>query len=110
VGRFCRGPHLRSFLAQFQELAPTLESVTIKVLFFAAIREIVGQDQMTLVVPEGVTTVRGLGTHLERTVAGLSGRLGALRWAKNEEFVDLDAPLEDGDVVALIPPVAGGSR
>jgi molybdopterin converting factor subunit 1 len=101
---------LGSFLAQFQELAPTLEGVTITVLFFAAIREIVGRDQMTLEVPEGVTTVRGLGTHLERTVAGLSGRLGVLRWAKNEEFVDLDAPLEDGDVVALIPPVAGGSR
>jgi molybdopterin converting factor subunit 1 len=87
-----------------------LERVTITVLYFAAIREIVGQDKMTLVVPNGVTTVRGLGMHLEKTVAGLSGRLGALRWAKNEEFVDLDAPLEDGDVVALIPPVAGGSR
>jgi hypothetical protein len=33
---------LGSFLAQFQGLAPTVKGVTITVLFFAAIREIVG--------------------------------------------------------------------
>jgi sulfur-carrier protein len=87
-----------------------LAVVTITVLFFAAVREIVGKSEVALELPPGVTTVRALGAHLERTVAGLSGRLEVLRWAKNEEFVDLDATLEDGDVVALIPPVAGGSR
>jgi molybdopterin converting factor small subunit len=62
------------------------------------------------VVPERVRTVGELALHLEATVAGLAGRLGAVRWAKNEEFVDLGAGLEDGDVVAVIPPVAGGAR
>jgi molybdopterin converting factor subunit 1 len=81
--------------------------VTIRVLYFAAVREIVGVSEMTIDVPAG-TTVGKLGTILEATVAALRGRLGVVRWAKNEEFVDLDAPLADGDVVALIPPVAGG--
>jgi molybdopterin converting factor subunit 1 len=81
--------------------------VTIRVLYFAAVREIAGTSEMTIEVPEG-TTVGKLGTILEKAVAGLAGRLPTLRWARNEEFVDLDAPLSDGDVVALIPPVAGG--
>jgi molybdopterin converting factor subunit 1 len=83
--------------------------VTITLLYFAAIREIVGRAEATLEVPAGVVTVGDLAAHLERTVPDLEGRLGALRWAKNEEFVDLATLLEDGDVVALIPPVAGGS-
>jgi len=29
--------------------------------------------------------------------------------ARNEEFVGLDEPIHEGDVVAVIPPVAGGS-
>ena len=82
----------------------------VTVLYFAAVREIVGQGDMIVVVPEGVRTVGDLAAHLEGTVVGLAGRIGAVRWAKNEEFVELDARLEDGDVVAVIPPVAGGAR
>src|SRR5262249_33843680 len=91
------------------ETCPRLGLVKVTVLYFAAVREIVGRSEATLVVPDGVTNVRELAAHLEATVAGLEGRLGALRLAKHEEFVDLDARLEDGDVVALIPSVAGGS-
>ena len=79
-------------------------------LYFAAVREIAGRGEATLELPTGVRTIRDLGAHLERTVDGLAGRLGAVRWAKNETFVDMDTALEEGDVVALIPPVAGGSR
>ena len=82
----------------------------VTILYFAAVREIAGTGETILEVPDGVATVGGLAAYLERTVAGLEGRLAAVRWARNEEFVELDAPLEDGDVVAAIPPVAGGSR
>ncbi len=81
--------------------------MTIRVLYFAAVREIAGTSEMTIEVPEG-TTVGNLATILERAVTGLAGRLPTLRWARNEEFVDLDVTLAEGDVVALIPPVAGG--
>ena len=37
------------------------------------------------------------------------GEICSVRFAKNEEFVDPDATLDEGDVVALIPPVAGGA-
>jgi molybdopterin converting factor subunit 1 len=84
--------------------------VTVTILYFAAVREIAGVSEATLVLPDDVRTMRDLALHLEATIPGLAGRVGALRWAKNEEFVDLDARLEEGDVVAAIPPVAGGAR
>jgi molybdopterin converting factor small subunit len=34
--------------------------------------------------------------------------MGHIRFARNEEFARNDDALADGDVVALIPPVAGG--
>jgi len=79
----------------------------ITVLYFAAVRELAGTSEMSLDLPAGVT-VRELAAYLEKTVAGLGGKLGAVRWAKNEVFVALDARLDEGDVVAAIPPVAGG--
>ena len=40
--------------------------------------------------------------------AQLAGRLGAVRFARNEEFATNDEVCVDGDIVAVIPPVAGG--
>jgi sulfur-carrier protein len=85
-------------------------AVTIKLLYFAAIREIVGRAEEALWVPPEVTTIGALAAHLEKTIPSLEGRLAAVRWARNETFVAFDERLEDQDVVALIPPVAGGSR
>jgi len=38
----------------------------------------------------------------------LTVAVSALRVAVNDEFSTMDAVLKDGDVVAFIPPVAGG--
>jgi molybdopterin converting factor small subunit len=38
----------------------------------------------------------------------LAGRLSAVRFARNEVFARLEDELADGDVVAVVPPVAGG--
>ena len=81
--------------------------MTLTVLYFAAIRDLVGQDEASLTLPGG-TTLRQLSAHLERVVPALEGRLGAVRWARNEELVELDTVLAEGDVIAVIPPVAGG--
>ena len=84
---------------------PTL---TIELLYFAAIRDLTGKAQETMALAPDVRTVAALRAHLERTIPALAGRLGAVRWARNEVFVGMDATVSDGDVVALIPPVAGG--
>ena len=81
----------------------------VRLLCFAAIREIVGQDEVAIALPEGVRTLRDLASHIETRYVGLAGRLGGVRWARNEEFVGLDGLIQEGDVIAVIPPVAGGS-
>jgi molybdopterin converting factor small subunit len=44
-------------------------------------------------------------TKVHRRLKGISG---SMRVAVNEEIAAGDRMLEDGDVVALLPPVAGG--
>ena len=79
----------------------------IRALFFASYRDLLGTGEMTLSLPEG-TDVSGM-------VAELRSRGG--RWdhlppypvvAVNQEYATEDRMLVDGDVVAFIPPVAGG--
>jgi molybdopterin converting factor subunit 1 len=82
--------------------------LTVQLLYFAAIRDLVGKSQETMELSPDVTTVGALRVHLEHAVPALAGRLDAVRWAKNEVFVGIEATLDEGDVVALIPPVAGG--
>ena len=80
----------------------------VRVLYFAAVRELVGLDEEDVTLPEGVVTVRDFSAWLERARPVLSGRLASVRVARNEVFATADEPLAEGDVLALIPPVAGG--
>jgi molybdopterin converting factor subunit 1 len=82
--------------------------VTVTVLYFAALREIAGRDEQRIDLPPGVVTVGALRTYLERAMPPLAGRLRSIRFAVNESFAEEEAKLREGDVVALIPPVAGG--
>ena len=80
----------------------------IKVLYFAAVREIVGKDEEEVDLPASVSTIGALVAHLPSVHGGLAGRMASVRLARNETFATNDEHLEEGDVVALIPPVAGG--
>ena len=80
----------------------------ITVLYFAAVRDLVGKDEERIELPAGVTTVEQLAAHLAVVHPPLEGRLGYVRFARNEEFAQGSDRVADGDVIALIPPVAGG--
>ena len=80
----------------------------LTVLYFAAVRDLVGQDEEVLEVPASVTTIGALAAHLAHVHSPLKDRLGYVRFARNEEFAENDDPLAEGDTIALIPPVAGG--
>lgn len=82
--------------------------MSVQVLYFAGVRDALGMDGEQLELPSGVDTVGSLASHLERLHPALSGRLDSVRFAVNEEFAAVDAPLHAGDTVAVIPPVAGG--
>jgi molybdopterin converting factor subunit 1 len=82
--------------------------VSITVLYFAAVRDLVGKDEESLALPLGVATIETLAIHLTALHPELAGRLGYVRFARNEEFARSSDPVVDGDTIALIPPVAGG--
>ncbi len=80
----------------------------VTVLYFAAVRELVGTDEESLDLPAGVDDVAALAAHLTTLHPALAGRLGYVRFARNEEFARPEDPIAGGDTIALIPPVAGG--
>jgi molybdopterin synthase sulfur carrier subunit len=82
--------------------------VRVSVLYFAGLRDAVGLADEALELPEGVRTVGALRDHLARRHEAYAERRASVRVARNEAFAVDGDPVEDGDVIALIPPVAGG--
>jgi molybdopterin synthase catalytic subunit len=80
----------------------------VQVLYFAVVRERLGLDSEALDLPDA-STGETLMAELVRRHPALSGLRPALKLAINEEFAPPDRRLAEGDVVALIPPVAGGA-
>jgi molybdopterin converting factor subunit 1 len=83
--------------------------VRVRVLYFAVLRELAGRSEETIDLPGEVRTVRAVRALIEARVPALAGRLGTVRLARNEAFAGDDDAVADGDVIALIPPVAGGA-
>jgi len=82
--------------------------VRIRVLFFGVLRDIVGLREDSLELPEG--------GRLETVLEHYAGRFPRLREmsasvvpALNQQFSSTSAMLSEGDEVALLPPVSGGS-
>lgn len=80
----------------------------VKLLFFAALRDVAGQAERDLVLPAEVTTVAQLLDQVAKELPQVGSRMASVRIAVNEAFVDVGAQLVDGDTVALLPPVTGG--
>ena len=81
--------------------------ITLKVLCFAAAREIVGVGELAWTTGSGATVASLRGEMFERYPA-LAGHARSLRFAVNGEYAKDDRVLGEGDEVAVIPPVAGG--
>lgn len=79
----------------------------VRVLYFASVRDIAGTTEETLELEAGAKT-QDLLEALIRTHPELKGLEPSLAVSVNQEYAARDAPLADGDEVALIPPVSGG--
>jgi molybdopterin converting factor subunit 1 len=79
--------------------------VTVRVLFFAYLRERCGVRELALDLPEGAT-VGDLWRRLATRFDGLPA--DPPRFAVNRVYVDKAETLHDNDELALIPPVSGG--
>ena len=80
----------------------------ITIRYFAAVRERTGVESETLEADEHAT-VADVWQAITDRHPELAGLKQHLRFAVNHEFADDDQPVGDGDEVALIPPVSGGS-
>ncbi|MED5388727.1 MAG: molybdopterin converting factor subunit 1 [Pseudomonadota bacterium] len=83
----------------------------IEVRFFAALRERVGEDSLAVAPPREVATVAALTEWLAQQYPQVARALAATprcMVAVNEVLASEDAPIAEGDVVALFPPVTGG--
>jgi len=81
--------------------------VTIRL--FAGLREYVGQSEMRVHLADGAT-IADLEERIGRDSPKLKPLLQGLAWAVKEEYRSRDYQLQDGDEVALIPPISGGRR
>jgi molybdopterin synthase sulfur carrier subunit len=81
--------------------------VNVEVRYFAAAREATGITGEALEVIAG-STVADLAEILTERHPALGTALHTVRFALDRQFVDDEAVLSDGAVLALIPPVGGG--
>jgi molybdopterin synthase catalytic subunit len=81
----------------------------VRVLFFGQLKEVAGRERDTLELPEGARVSDLLRRYAEVKPA-LEPYYDAMAVALNQEYSEPEAALHDGDEVALIPPVSGGSE
>lgn len=83
----------------------------IQVLYFAMLKDAIGQAKETVTIPESVKTVADLMDFLtqrgEPYVSALANRK-RVRAAVNQVMASPETALENAQEVALFPPVTGG--
>jgi molybdopterin synthase catalytic subunit len=84
-----------------------LAPVRVIVRLFASYREAAGVGHIPLELADGATARDAIRAVLRQHPLVAEGR--QLVIARNREYVGVDAPLADGDELALIPPVSGGA-
>ncbi|MEJ7613602.1 MAG: molybdenum cofactor biosynthesis protein MoaE [Candidatus Fervidibacter sacchari] len=82
--------------------------IKVRVLFLGPAKELTGRNEVVLTLPEGASVATAI-SKLLREFPKLEDRLTHYRFAINSDYADENTLLKDGDELALIPPVSGGS-
>jgi MoaE-MoaD fusion protein len=80
----------------------------VRVVYFGILREMAGHEQETVELADGARLAE-LYSDLQQRIPGLNKFANSIALSINYEYAGLDAPLHDGDEVALLPPVSGGA-
>ena len=80
-----------------------------RVLFFGVLKDIVGRSEETVEIVPGCT-IRSLFQSYAERFATLRDKRSSIVFARNREFSPADTVLADGDEVAFLPPVSGGTN
>mgnify|MGYP001369628744 FL=1 len=83
----------------------------MRILYFAWLRQKTGIDSEEVEMPSHITDVAGLIEWLKERNENFAEALSdseSIRVAVNQEFAEPDAPVTQGDEVAIFPPMTGG--
>jgi molybdopterin synthase catalytic subunit/molybdopterin converting factor small subunit len=81
----------------------------VRTLFFGMLKDLTGRGSDLLSLPEHAT-VGDVFTHYEKLVPKLGDFAASIAISINQEFAGPDSKLKDGDEIAFLPPVSGGSK
>jgi molybdopterin converting factor subunit 1 len=84
---------------------PDNDKITVRL--FANLREVVGEREITIIVPSGVT-VRHLNNEIFRKYPQLKSFSNKFVTSVNCKVTTGDTIITSSDEVALLPPVSGG--
>jgi molybdopterin converting factor subunit 1 len=81
--------------------------VLVHVRFFASHREAIGRDRVDLELKDSATAADAYAS-VCRQFPSMRPQHAGVAFAVNQHHVKPQAPLQDGDELAILPPVAGG--
>jgi MoaD family protein len=81
--------------------------VKVRTEFYSRLKEVVGAPALEISLPEKAT-VNDLFEQLKESYPQLQDFEKSMLFGVGVEFVDRNHVLNDGDVIAIMPPVQGG--
>jgi MoaE-MoaD fusion protein len=80
----------------------------VRVVYFGILRDMAGHEHEAVELTDGARLAE-LYSDLQQRIPGLEKFGSSIALSINYEYATLEAPLHDGDEVALLPPVSGGT-
>ncbi|MGP8242931.1 MAG: molybdopterin converting factor subunit 1 [Bryobacteraceae bacterium] len=80
----------------------------VRVLFFGKLRDMAGRAEEETEIAEGADLAAVFAAYAARYPA-IDALRGRIAMARNQEFAEPSARLAEGDEIAFLPPVSGGS-
>ena len=80
----------------------------VRVLFFGMLKDMVGRAEEEAQIAEG-TDLAGVFAAYAARYPAVDALRGRIVMARNQEFASPSARLGEGDEIAFLPPVSGGS-
>jgi MoaE-MoaD fusion protein len=89
--------------------SPVADRITVRIRLFAMHRELAGTRWLELALRSGATVADAWAALVER-VPALAPSRPTVRFAINGDYADPDTGVDEGDEIAVIPPVSGGAE